>query len=315
VLSVARPAALLVVNPHAGASHVHHRRHTEYLVALLAERGLVAAVCAEPDQAAARRRVRAAVQAGCPLVIAAGGDGTVEAAALDLVNTQTALGIVPLGTYNNLAASLHIPSDVQAACALVATGQAHPIDVGEVRAHGLRGARVFLEQATVGLGPLLAPVGEDLEKGHWIEALRALPAAVRLKPVPMRIAFGGGGVSWDAETLLVTICNAPRSAAAFVLAPDARMDDGQLDVCVYDGLHQAQLATRVFEFITGGVKDQPGARRSRAAVVEIFSADHSGQRLSVAADAEVIGETPARFRVIPGALRVIVPRPDAGPPT
>lgn len=311
MLSGGLPPPLLVVNPHARASRLRGRQSRE-LLELLAAQGMQPAVCAERDQAVAQRRVRAAVEAGCPLVIAAGGDGTLEAVAPDLVNTQTALGIIPLGTYNNLAACLHIPADMEAACRLLVTGRAHRIDVGEVRAGNLQGSHIFLEQATVGLGPVLAPVGEDLEKGHWLAALRALPAAVRLQPAPMRVALDGGRVSWDVDTLLVTICNAPRSAAAFVLAAGARMDDGQLDVCVYDGLMQAQLATKVFEFLSGGVKDQPGVRRSRASMVEISSlstSSASGHHALVAADAEVIGEVPARFTVMPGALRVIVPDP------
>lgn len=297
-----QPPPLLVVNRHAGANRLG-KVNAGQIVALLPRMlaGVQAEVCDEPEPALARRRVRAAVRDGCPLVIAAGGDGTVEAVAAELVNSQTALGIIPLGTYNNLAVCLDIPTNLEAACALLATGEARAIDVGEVRARGLRRPRIFVEQATVGLGALLAPFGESFEKGHWLEALRTLPAAVRLEPVPVRISVDRAPVGWHAETLLVTICNASRSAAAFLLAPEARMDDGQLDLCVYDGLRQAQLAAKLFDFLSGGLKDQPGLRRSRISSVEITSS----QRLLVAADSDVVGETPARFIVRPGALRVI----------
>jgi diacylglycerol kinase (ATP) len=262
-------------------------------------------VCAEPDLQRMQRKVRAAVRGGCSLVIAAGGDGTVEAVAPALVRTSAVLGIIPLGTYNNLAACLAIPTDLEEACELVASGVDTPIDVGEARAHGQRTAHVFLEQASIGLGPLLAPVGEGFQKGHWLEALRALPAALLLEPVPMRIRFDNQ--AWMAETLLVTVCNAPRSAAALILAPDAKMDDGQLDLCIYDGLHQAQLASLLFEFMSSGVKDHPLVRRARAERVMVSSPTR--QRLLVAADAEVIGETPARFTVVSGGLRVKTRRP------
>jgi diacylglycerol kinase family enzyme len=151
-------------------------------------------------------------------------------------------------------------------------------------------------------------VGEGFQKGHWLEALRALPAALLLEPVPMRVQLDDE--VWLAETLLVTICNAPRSAAALILAPDAKMDDGQLDVCIYDGLHQAQLASMLFEFMSSGVKEQPGIRRARAQHVAVSSPTR--QPLLVAADAEVVGETPARFTVLPAALRVMMKPPPLG---
>ena len=301
---------LLIVNPHSLRNRLASQKHAAQIVQLLARNGIAADLCDAPDLHQVRRRIRAAVYGECPLVIAAGGDGTIEAVAPALVRTPTALGIIPLGTYNNLAACLGIPTDLESACELLATGVDIPIDVGEVRVHGDRRVHLFLEQASIGLAPLLAPVGEGFQKGHWLEAIRALPAAVRLEPVPMRVRLDGELSA--AETLLITICNAPRSAAALVLAPAARMDDGQLDVCIYDGLHQADLASFLFDFMSGGVKEQPGVRRSLAAIIEVSSV--TGQGLVVAADAEVIGQTPARFTIVPAALRVVTARRRERPP-
>jgi diacylglycerol kinase (ATP) len=304
---------LLLVNPHAKANRSHPDQDARRIVELLARRGIRADVRVEPTPARARRRVQEAVRAGCPLVIAAGGDGTVEAVAPALVHTQTALGILPRGTYNNLAACLGIPSDLAAACSLLTTAPARPIDVGQVRARGARRPHLFLEQASLGLGPLLAPVGEGLEKGHWLDALRALPAAMRLEAIPVRVVMAGAGPGWDARTLLITICNAPRSGAALVLAPEARMDDGLLDMCVYDGLDQGQLAAMFLQSLAGVVEDQPGMRRATASWVDISTPSSSpGRRVLVAADADVVGETPARFTVLPGALRVVAPGPEPG---
>jgi len=298
------------MNPHALHNRVGARKHAERIFEVLVRNGIQADVCNVPDLQLVRRRVRAAVSAGSPLIIAAGGDGTIEAVAPALVHTPTVLGIIPLGTYNNLAACLAIPTDLESACELVATGVQKQIDVGEVRCRGNRRRSFFLEQASIGLAPLLAPVGEGLQKGHWLDALRTLPAALRLEPVPMRIRLDDELST--AETLLVTISNTPRSAAALVLAPDARMDDGQLDVCVYDGLHQAQLASMLFEFVSSGVKNHAGVRRSLASSIEVSST--TSHRLLVAADAEVIGDTPARFVILPAALRVMAPPGDSACP-
>ncbi|HEV7663714.1 MAG TPA: diacylglycerol kinase family protein, partial [Chloroflexota bacterium] len=139
---------LLVVNPHALRNRLGSQKQAERISELLALHGIVADVCAASDLQVVQRTVRAAVRAGCPLVIAAGGDGTIEAVTPPLVNTATALGIIPLGTYNNLAACLEIPTDLEAACEVVASGVEKPIDVGEVRSHGHRRPHVFLEQAS-----------------------------------------------------------------------------------------------------------------------------------------------------------------------
>jgi len=85
----------------------------------------------------ARREARAAAKAGYPLVLAAGGDGTVAAVARGLVGSQTVLGMIPLGTYNNVATSLGIPVDAEQACALIAAAPVRAVDVGEVRARGM----------------------------------------------------------------------------------------------------------------------------------------------------------------------------------
>src|SRR5438094_95633 len=145
-----RRRALLIVNSKSGPRHDSLLRVRE-LVALLATHGVDAEVRVKLRKKQARKDARQAAQAGYPLVIAAGGDGTVEAVAAGLVGTKAALGIVPLGTYNNVAHCLGIPDDIAAACALIGAGAPHAIDVGIVRARGKKKPKVFLESAIVGL--------------------------------------------------------------------------------------------------------------------------------------------------------------------
>jgi diacylglycerol kinase (ATP) len=92
------------------------------IVALLARHGIDAALCVTLRRKHARREARGAAKAGIPLVIAAGGDGTVTAVARGVRGSKTVLGIVPLGGRNTIAASRGIPSDLAAACALLAAG-------------------------------------------------------------------------------------------------------------------------------------------------------------------------------------------------
>jgi diacylglycerol kinase family enzyme len=97
-----------------------------------------------------------AVLAGAELVIAAGGDGTLHAVASGVINTNSALGILPMGTMNNIARSLKIPEDIEQACEIIATGETSRIDVGK------NNDSIFLEVAGAGLEAALFPAAEEL---------------------------------------------------------------------------------------------------------------------------------------------------------
>jgi diacylglycerol kinase (ATP) len=275
--------ALLIINTKSGRRH-DSITHTRELVDLLRKRGIDIEVRVKLSRAQARREARAAAQRGCALVVAAGGDGTVEAVARGLVGSRTALGIVPLGTYNNVATSVGVPAALGEAVSMIATGAVRKIDVGEVQAHGSNRPQLFLELATVGLAAALTPFGQDVEKRRWRAAAHALPEL--LTQARARVDLGiDDNPPRHFDTLLLTIANAPRAGAGLTLAPHARMDDGLLDVSVHPHLHD---------------------ERARAVCV------NSDRPLPVGADSRVVGTTPARIRIRPGAL-LMVGRPDMAP--
>src|SRR4029450_5811264 len=107
---------------------------------MLAMFGIRADVRVKLRKSQARKEARAAAgQKRYDLIIAAGGDGTVEAVASGLIGTAATLGIIPLGTYNNIATCLGIPTDVENACALIAGGVSRNVDVGQVFARYRKG--------------------------------------------------------------------------------------------------------------------------------------------------------------------------------
>jgi hypothetical protein len=122
-----------------------------------------------------------------------------------------------------------------------------------------------------------------------------------MPPMCTQIRLDGGPPHW-VDTLLVTVSNAPRGGAALEIAPEASMDDGLLDVCIYDGLQQVELATRLMSLKNGSVINDERIRYARAVSVKIRSA----QSLSVAADSKLIGTTPARIAIRAAALLAIV---------
>jgi diacylglycerol kinase (ATP) len=129
--------------------------------------------------------------------------------------------------------SLQIPDTIAAACLAIATGETRAIDVGMINEH------VFLEAAGVGLEARLAPAGEEIKHPGLLSTIHGILSALKIffgfKTVRMRIEVDGGKPR-SYHTFQVTICNAPSYALHLQLAPDILMDDGLLDVVVYQDL-------------------------------------------------------------------------------
>ena len=157
---------------------------------ILASYGIGVDVRVKLKKSIARKDARRAAKQGCRLVLAAGGDGTVAAVAQGLIGTSATLGILPLGTYNNTATSLGIPTDLHEACALIAAGVERRVDVGEVRATGKRKPVVFLEIGAVGLPATVTALGQHLEKGRWDAARETVGPALAMQPTQARLQSG-----------------------------------------------------------------------------------------------------------------------------
>jgi hypothetical protein len=153
----------------------------------------------------------------------------------------------------------------------------------------------------VGLLAALMPVGQDVEKGRWQTASKALPVALNMTPTETVLRFDRDEARREQHTLLVEVINAPRNGPGLLVAPAARMDDALLDVQVYEGLDQAALARRFLALKLGMSTDDSAVHRARAGRVDVQTA----HALPVVADSKVVGVTPARFEILPGALLVI----------
>jgi diacylglycerol kinase (ATP) len=301
---VARPAlrrrVWAIVNRRAGAA----RRDVATplaLAALFAAHGLEAEVTVVPSTRAVRAAAAAAARRGARLVVAVGGDGSIAAAASALVGTETTLGIVPAGTMNNLAHGLGVPTDPGRAAALIASGEACPIDVGTIRSSADPRERYFFETAGVGITALAAPFGEAIHRGRWRRALGRLGELARAPGTRMRVEFDGDTLF--ADTQLVAASNAPRVGPRAAFAPGAVMDDGLLDVALFAGMTKAALAVYFVSAMLGHPLPAPrvGVRRARRVVVLPAQPRPATADLRVlpAADRWEIG-------VLPGGVQVIV---------
>ena len=301
--------AVLIMNIASGTSTMAttegtSEEHQEAILAALRTHGIEAEVrqTTQEDHGAGLAAQAAAEQAD--VVIAAGGDGTIHEVAHGLIGTHSALGIIALGTMNNLAHSLHIPATIEEACAVIATGETHAIDVGKIN------DQFFLEVAGVGLEAAFFPAAEEMKGPGLLVTLRGLFNGLRtllaFQQAKLRISFNERQRR-PYTAIQVTICNSRYYGPQFELVPEALMDDGLLDVVIFKQFSKLEYIRHAIAISQGKRTYQPKVIHRRVTSVRI-NADHP---LEIQADGLPHGQTPATVTITPGALRVRVPAPVA----
>lgn len=295
-----RPARLIL---NAKAACLENGTYTlPQIVACLRSHGIEPQVTVKTTSKIVRQTAREAVERGEELVIVAGGDGTVEKVMAQLVNTDTMLGILPVGTMNNLARCLGVPLDVEDACALIGMRTVRKIDVGCLNVKARNDVKYFLETAGLGLNAIAIPAGHKVKKGLWGELPGALRKIFQLKPVPVTVELDDGQVI-HSNSQLITVSNAPMTGMNFMIAPEAKMDDGWLDVAVYDEMGKADLLGYFMAARNGHNVDHSKVKKFKARRVHIVPSDPE----PVYSDKDDLPErAELDIKILPQALSVIV---------
>ncbi len=243
--------------------------------------------------------------AGRPLVIAAGGDGTVGAAVDAIAGVDAVLGILPLGTSNDVARSLGIPPDPAEAALVVASGAIRIVDVGEYRL-GDRDPRRFVNAATMGLNVAFAELATTSRIRDRFGGLTypvAAAAAIR-RYQPFRCSVRHHGRELVLDVVHLSVSNATVFGGVLGMrVPGASMTDGLLDVIVIERLSLPRLAAAVGNTVIGRHTPVHHVHALQVTSIEVHA--DSGQQ--IAADGEVVGDLPATFAVRPDALQVLTP--------
>lgn len=294
----------LIVNPTSGP--VENPEILTDLAEALQAQGIQAEICTTTPDEDGEGLAADAAKAGAKLVIVAGGDGTIEAVARGLVHTQTRLGIIPLGTRNNIAASLNIPNDLTQAIQTLAEGEHGRFDMGKANNH------YFMEVVGVGLEASLFPCGDEVKEGikkNYLVAIKSIFSGVKtflqFSPHRLVLRFDGRRMR-RLRTLQVNICNSPRYGVEFALAPEAKMNDGKLDVIYIDNPSKWDHLRYFFTAMRGEQLPHKRLNTYRASKIEV----RSYPPLDVHADGECLGTTPVTVEVIPRALWICVPTPE-----
>ncbi len=241
--------------------------------------------------------VRNAIHAGIKLIVVAGGDGTIDSVAATLVGRSAVLGIIPIGTRNNLAFNLGIPSGIAEAVAILRNGRRLKIDVGQVTSGRVR--RWFLEAASLGLLSDLYPVADDIQHGNLAQIGGLLSTLVTAIPSHLHITLDGHA-PLDTTAHLVLIANMPFLGPHFQIAPDVSFSDNRLDVFIFSDMSMLNLITYAMQS-TGSAAQDARIMHYRVKHVTIVSEPP----MTVLADGAPLGHGKIKARIHRHALTVI----------
>lgn len=292
--------AVVITNPAAaranGASLATALAH-------LARGGLAVRVCATEGPGHAERLAREALDAGAPLLIAHGGDGTVMEVVTALVGTGTPLGLLPAGTGNLLAGNLGIRRSMKAAAAVILAGARRPVDVGRLTTS--TGTRYFTVAAGAGFDAELmhrTPSHHKRAFGIGAYVATAVGLATTLTRAAVRIETDEVTLEAKAATVLVANCR-EIIPGLLPLGPEIAPDDGVLDVVVLDASSLGGAMGVAWNLLLRRPHSHPGITFLRGRTVRV-SADTD---LPVQADGEACGRAPLTIDVVPGGLTVLAP--------
>lgn len=232
-------------------------------------------------------------------VIAAGGDGTVSVVASALLGHRDAtLGILAMGSFNNMARGFGIPVTLEEALDVIGTGRSTEVDAGWVVHDGDDG-RPFFEAAGVGVEAIGFLAVELAERRGWWRALRALVRGLRLRKTPMRITIDEH--SYRTGSPAVTVSNGPYHGMGFAVADEADPTDGLLTVTVFHGMERWEVLRHFLAVARRRPRREPRVATYSARRVTIEGVRRA---LPAHADGVSIGLTPVVFEIRPKALRV-----------
>ncbi len=301
----------LIANPGAGDPTTVASRIAQ-VMQFLKDEGLNVDLALAHPKKEAISIARKAVKDGYDVVIGMGGDGTLGAviggiASSKVKGSKVCFGIIPAGTSNDIATSLGIPKDLKEACALIASGHTRDLDLGQITTKKWK-KFYFFSVVAVGLTATIYPMVKEVPEGKLAGIKKAVSTFLKFEDKTKIFLTLDGESKIEVETLMVTIANTPLVGLKNLLAPEASLDDGMLDIAVYPGFSKAQLLS--YMAMTAEERSIPDGsiQRYQARKIKIKTLP----KLDVAAEGIILGKGSARIKVIPGGLRVIAPEAGAG---
>jgi len=297
----------VIVNPTAARGQVRQRAGD--ILGLLSDRGMNFDVEYTREPGEGIELARAAVEAGYGTVVAMGGDGTSQEVINGLMQAPHAdpagtLGIVPLGSGNDFAYGVGIPLEIEAAIDHLAAGQTRVIDVGFVHVDGVPN-RYFGNGVGIGFDAQVALESTRIRGLHGFPMyFYALLRTLALHYQPPTLTIDDGHRVYTRQALLAAISNGRRYAGGFLLTPQARVDDGFLNLCLANTMSRLKILSFLPKVMRGTHIYEPEVTMGLVTRVVVSSEDN----LVAHVDGEILCTAAHRLevQVIPHSLRVIV---------
>jgi YegS/Rv2252/BmrU family lipid kinase len=286
---------LLILNPKAG---LRARPGTiERLLSVAAHLGWHIEVHETQARGDATRLAAEAAARGLPVVLVAGGDGTLNEVVQGLAGTETAVGAIPLGTMNVWVRELGLPLDPAETLHELLLGQVRRIDLGRVN------DRYFLLMAGLGFdAAAMRAVDGKPKRRFGPVAVLAAGALVALGSHGSRLRVRADGRVFGTNALLVTVGNTRLWAGAVEITNRASAADGLLDVCIFPGRSLLTKLRHVLLVFIGRHAEDPEVTYFQARELRVAARPP----LPLQVDGEPVGTTPVTVHIVPGALRVLV---------
>jgi len=293
----------LIFNPNSGAA----RQSPSLLLNLVAElqkENFLPEVYLIQNGGNLEASIQDSLDRGIRLFIVCGGDGTIESAAAALSGTDAVLGIIPAGTYNNVALSLGIPQDIHAAAALLRNGQIFKVDMGIASCGEFQSP--FLEICSVGLLSAIFPALDDIQHGDLTRIGDFLATLVNSSPAKISLILEDQKeINFQGHVVLAA--NMPYAGPNYQIGVPGSFVDGLIDVLVFANLNKLEILDNAVQTAVGGSGD-PRIQRYQVRKMSIDSTPP----MPVLVDGRSLGTGKVRIQLREQALQVIVGQDVAG---
>jgi lipid kinase YegS len=249
----------------------------------------------------ARRFAWAAARRGFDLVLSAGGDGTVNEVVNGIARSrwQPRLGVIPVGTANDFAAGLGLPTSVAEAVEVAVRGRPRVVDAARVN------RRYFVNVSTGGFGAEATGAASQRAKRKWGPFAYLITGTKQFFGLKKRRArfVADGQVVHDGEYIVFAVGNARRTGGGTLLTPLARQEDGKLDIMIVPGLSRLDFLALMPDLRAGTHIESPDVLYARASELVVAS----DRPMRVNADGEGVRAKRFRYVIWPRPLSVMVP--------
>ncbi len=293
-----RMRAKLIFNPSAGAARTTPIEIVDVIHEMQTWNLVPEAYLVEPG-GDLQGVVQVALSQGIRMFVVCGGDGTISAVARTLAGTRATLGIIPIGTQNNTALSLGIPSDIPAAIAILRTGRRIKVDVGMAACGNSN--TPFLEACSVGLISDLFPSADDIQHGNLARVGDFLKTLAASPPAEIHLLLDD---KQEIQNLghVVLVSNMPYIGFHYQLGSPASFKDGLLDVLFFADLSKLDLLGYILQGVGVGKPEDQRIQHFRVRKVEI----DTHPAMPVMADGNALGAGLVRIEMRRRVLAIMV---------